>query len=90
MVTIDTIMHPSAARPSAAHVKAAFAATAAMAEAIRELGEVPSGTLYASVCGRMDISSYEAIIRTLKGAGLVTESAHVLRWCGPKFAEVLA
>lgn len=29
-------------------------------------------------------SSYEGIINTLKNAGLVSESAHLLTWIGPK------
>jgi hypothetical protein len=59
-------------------------ACAAMAEAIRELGSVPSGHLYANVCGRMDQPTYERIIETLKRAGLVAEKNHLLTWVGPK------
>jgi hypothetical protein len=66
-------------------VSAAFAQTAAIAEAIRELGEVPSGHLYAQVCGRMELAAYERIIGTLKNAGLVAESGHLLKWIGPTF-----
>lgn len=65
------------------HVAAAFTATVAIAEAIRELGEVPSGHLYAQLMTRMDLRTYQRIIETLKGAGLVSETAHLLRWTGP-------
>lgn len=58
----------------------------AIAEAIRNLREVPSGELYAHVCGKLDLAQYEVIIRTLKGAGLVEERAHLLRWIGPQLA----
>jgi hypothetical protein len=40
-------------------------------------------TLYAILCGRIDLPGYEGIIRTLKGAGLVAERAHMLTWIGP-------
>mgnify|MGYP001377281060 CR=1 FL=1 len=56
----------------------------AIAEAIREVKEVPSGTLYAMLVGRVTMEGYTSIIRTLKGAGLVEEtSSHLLRWTGP-------
>lgn len=55
-----------------------------MAEAIRELGEIPSGHLYAMTMGSFEnVQAFESAVRVLKGAGLVSESGHVLRWCGP-------
>ena len=88
-MTIDTIMHPADARPSAAQLKAGLTATVAVAETIRELREVPSGTLYARLCDRMDLTTYEAMIGVLKRAGLVSEAAHVLRWIGPEIESDL-
>jgi hypothetical protein len=65
---------------------AAFSIVAAVAEAIRELKSVPSGTLYAQLCGKFDIHQYEAIIRTLVNADLVKQTpAHELIWIGPRF-----
>ena len=64
--------------------KAALSALVAIADAIREAGRVPSGTLYAILCGRMDLRTYEALIRTLKNAGLVEEKYNELRWIGPE------
>lgn len=58
----------------------------AIAEAIRGLREVPNGELYVHVCGKLDLGQYEAIIRTLKGAGLIEEKANMLRWIGPQLA----
>lgn len=81
-MTIDTVLNPS--QPSAAQLKAGLVATMAVAETIRELGEVPSGTLYAQLCGRMSLSTYDKLIGILKNAGLVSESAHLLKWIGPK------
>jgi hypothetical protein len=71
--------------PSAKQVTAAVQTVAAIAEAIRGLGEVPNGELYANVCGTLDLQQYEQVIALLKRADLVSESAHVLKWVGPKF-----
>lgn len=53
-----------------------------VANAIRELGSVPSGHLYSEVCGMMSLDTYNGIIRTLCGTGLVKESGHLLTWVG--------
>jgi hypothetical protein len=66
-----------------ARLNAGVLATLAVAEAIRELGSVPSGHLYARLMGQLSVESYGAIIRTLKGAGLVEEKSHLLTWVGP-------
>lgn len=55
----------------------------AVAEAIRSLGEVPSGVFYAQVCDKVSLETYTSIIRVLKGAGFVAETNNVLRWVGP-------
>ena len=65
--------------------KAAVNAALALSEAIRELGSVPSGHLYARVMGHLSLQSYESIIRILKNTGLVSESSDVLTWPGPQF-----
>lgn len=54
----------------------------AIADTIRELGSVPSGHLYAQLCGKMTLDTYNSIIRTLCGTGLVKESGHLLTWVG--------
>jgi hypothetical protein len=65
-------------------VRAALEVTRAVAEAIRDLGEVPSGHLYARLLGTLSLEQYEAIIGVLKRTRLVEEdSSHVLRWIGP-------
>jgi hypothetical protein len=63
-------------------VGSAMRLVVAVADAIRELGEVPSGHLYARLMGAMSISTYENIIAILKRTGLVTETNYVLRWVG--------
>ena len=64
------------------HVQAAIRITQAVAEAIRELKEVPSGHLYASLMSQMDLERYNNIIALLKKAGVVSESNHLLKWIG--------
>ncbi len=68
-------------------VAGAIKAIAAVAEAIRELGSVPSGEFYARLLGHMSLETYTAIIARLKGAGLVEEKGHVLTWIGPKIEK---
>jgi hypothetical protein len=70
-----------------AALKAALEVTLAITESIRELGEIPAGHLYAPLMGLMSLATFESILRTLKNAGLVSESpAHLLTWIGPKLA----
>ena len=64
--------------------KIALKVLMAVAETIREVGEAPSGTIYAALMSHgCTMSQYEAIIGTLTRAGLVREtSAHLLVWIG--------
>jgi len=64
-------------------VTAAIQIVAAVAEAIRGLGSVPSGHLYAQLLGKVTLEQYRQIIATLKRAELVSESNHMLHWIGP-------
>lgn len=80
-MNIDTIMHPRT--PSKAELSAALSILMTVAETIREIGEVPSGTLYAMLCGTISLDEYQSMITTLKRAGLVDEQSHLLRWIGP-------
>jgi hypothetical protein len=56
----------------------------AVADAIRELGSVPSGHLYASLMGQMTLDTYYQILAALKDAGLVKEENHLLTYIGAK------
>lgn len=56
----------------------------AVADAIRELGEIPSGHLYAQLMGHMSLELYQKIIGALVAAKLVEEQNHLLRWIGPE------
>lgn len=86
--TIDTIMQPQRI-PSEVERRAALAIILAVSEAIRELGEVPAGELYALMMAKgMTLAQFEAIIGQLEGAKLVRrESSHLLRWIGPHGKE---
>jgi hypothetical protein len=81
-MNIDQMLRP--AGPTREQTTAALMACKTFADAIRELGSVPSGHLYANVIGHMDLPTYERIIETLKRAGLVAEKNHLLTWVGPK------
>lgn len=81
-MNIDTILG-TAPRPTALQAKAALAMTLAVSEAIRELGSVPAAHLYARVMGKVDLAGFEAMIRTLKNTGLVSEAGDMLTWIGP-------
>jgi hypothetical protein len=70
-------------RPTREDMRAGLQIMMAVAETIREAGEVPSGVLYAGLIGRIDIHGYTKLIGILKNSGLVEEQAHLLRWIGP-------
>ncbi len=56
----------------------------AVAGAIRDLREVPSGHLYARLMGVMTLQQYEQVIDLLVDAQLVERApSHLLRWIGP-------
>ena len=69
-MNIDQITNPTVRTRE--EVKAAIGIMFAVSETIREMGEVPSGHLYAAFSSKgLSISSYETVIRTLKNTGLV-------------------
>jgi hypothetical protein len=65
------------------HVKAALGILTAVADAIRDLKEVPSGHLYANLMSKLSFAQYEQVIGVLKSTGLIKENAHLLTWVGP-------
>ena len=52
----------------------------AVADAIKEVGRIPNGHLYAQLLGVMTLGQYQSIIGTLKGAGLIEEKNNELIW----------
>ncbi len=63
--------------------KAAVLVLGTVAEAIRDLGRVPSGHLYARLMPYMSLDTYNGVIATLKRCKLVKEVSHELIWIGP-------
>lgn len=64
-------------------VKAYVAVTEAIAAAIRQLGSVPEGHLYASVMKHLTLPQFTAMIDCLVEVGDVERTrAHELRWVG--------
>lgn len=77
------------AAPGTSAVAAAVQLAGAVASAIHDLGRpIPSGELYARLMGHLDLPTYEAILRTLTGAGLISvDGMHLIRWTGPRLDE---
>jgi hypothetical protein len=84
-MNIDTVLG-NTPRPTAAQLKAGLAVMVAVTETIREVAEVPSGHLYAQLCGKMSLSAYESMVTTLVNTGLVKKTGDMLKWTGPTFA----
>lgn len=65
-------------------IASAVLVVAAVAEVVRQVGSIPSGNVYANLCGMITLPQYESILTTLKNAELISESpAHLLTWIGP-------
>jgi len=59
---------------------ASLNAIKAIADTIKELGVVPSGQLYGTLVGVMDLNTYESFVSRLVGAGLVKKNGNMLVW----------
>lgn len=57
---------------------------ASLGVAIKSLGQVPSGELYARVMGHLSLEQYNLFIGALKQQDLVSEKSHLLTWTGPR------
>jgi hypothetical protein len=70
---------------TATEVKAALTIMAAVCVAIREAEQIPEGTLYAMMCGRVTMEGWQSMMRQILGTKLVERDAsHMLRWVGPE------
>jgi hypothetical protein len=67
-----------------AQATTAIRIVSALAEAIRDLGQVPAGHLYASVMGTFNLDQYNQAIGVLIKAKLVEDRHHLLLWIGEK------
>lgn len=82
-MTIDDLLTPKPA-PTRAQIAASLSIIRIVADAIRDLGEVPSGHLYARLMPTFSLAQYESVIGLLKRAGLVEEKNYLLVWKGAK------
>ena len=64
--------------------RAALAIVLAVGEAIKELGSVPSGHLYARLMGQMSLETYNKVIGLLVKTGAIKNEGHLLTWTGGK------
>lgn len=65
-----------------AQEKAALGVVLAVGEAIKELGSVPNGHLYAQLMGKMNLETYNKVIAILVKTGAVKNENHLLTWVG--------
>ena len=57
-------------------------------EAIREVDQIPSGHLYMALMSHgFSLENYNKIIGQLEGMKLISITANVIRWIGPKIGE---
>lgn len=57
----------------------------ALTEAVRSVEAIPSGTLYANVCGSLSFDEYLRLLGVIERSGLVTVGTdYVVRWTGPR------
>lgn len=72
--------------PSPEEVKQAIRARiqicCALRDAIKDLGSIPSGHLYANVCSSIDLQTFTWAIEQMKAAGLIEERNHLLVFVG--------
>jgi hypothetical protein len=67
-----------------AQIKGAIEIMKAVANAIKELGSIPSGHLYVHLNNSLTLDEYNRIIGLLKGAELITVGDdHLITWIGP-------
>ena len=65
--------------------QAALEILLAVANAIKELGTVPSGHLYAQLMSSgMSLENYQAILKVLEGAGAIEIKNHLITYVGPR------
>jgi hypothetical protein len=79
----DTVPCPPPS-PEKAEARRAVDVILAIAEAVRAAKEIPSGHLYAMLCGAIDLPAYRKVLGILQRAGVVEEKGHLVRWIGPE------
>lgn len=71
-------------KPTKEQIQAYILAVRAIADAIKELKQVPAGTMYATLMSKMSLEAFDRIIGHLIDAGVVKRhDSHLLEWIGP-------
>ncbi len=73
---------------SQAQVKAGLEVIRAIADAIREVKQVPAGHLYAAVMGTLSLSAFTRIVDMLVRSGLVRKQGDLLIWAELESVQV--
>lgn len=69
-------------------IEATIRGVQAIAEAIRELKQIPSGHLYAHVMAHMSLNHYEKMISILESGKLIRrDPSGLLTWTGPELLK---
>ena len=76
-----------ATKPTSRQIATYLDAIRAIADAVRDAREIPSGTVYAACGGNLTLDVYEGIIRRLVGAELITMRGYMLVWVGPTLED---
>lgn len=63
-----------------AQAAAAIQIVFALSEAVRDLGEVPAGTLYAASLDKLSLEDFEAAVGILTRSGVVRRDGDLLVW----------
>lgn len=87
VATVSESQIMAAADPRAAFAEALLRGAKALGDAIRELGRVPAGNLYAAVMGKMSLPAFERMIEALVSADLVVRQGDMLVWVDEKEAR---
>ena len=66
--------------PISPQVKTALHKIRALADAIKEVKEIPSGTLYAACMEKISLNEYNRIIGLLVRSGLIENKNNLLKW----------
>lgn len=57
----------------------------ALTRVLSEVGEVPSGTVYSALIGKVTLADYQAVLSLMERIGVIkVDSNHMIRWTGPK------
>ena len=72
--------------PTKEQLKSGLNMIVAVTEAIREAGEIPEGTLYGVLVGKIELPAFEKMVAMIVNTGLVEKRGNLLRWIGPQIA----